>query len=109
MTKESHQSSRSSRSIAFVVDDEDVIASTLELILLSEGFEARSFVDPHDALVASQTSTPDLLLTDVLMPGINGIELGDRGDGTLSRLQDPIVLRAGRNRGSACRGEVEGA
>ena len=57
------------------MDDEDVIASTLELILLSEGFEARSFVDPHDALVASQTSTPDLLLTDVLMPGINGIEL----------------------------------
>jgi DNA-binding NtrC family response regulator len=69
------QSRQSSRSIAFVVDDEDVIASTLELILLSEGFEARSFVDPHDALQAAETSAPDLLLTDVLMPGMNGIEL----------------------------------
>jgi DNA-binding NtrC family response regulator len=61
--------------VAFIVDDEDIIASTLELILLSEGFEARSFVDPLDALQAAQTTTPDLLLTDVLMPGMNGIEL----------------------------------
>ncbi len=68
-------SKESKRSVAFIVDDEDIIASTLELILLSEGFEARSFVDPLDALQAAQTTTPDLLLTDVLMPGMNGIEL----------------------------------
>lgn len=65
----------SNRSIAFVVDDEDVIASTLELILLSEGFDARSFVDPYDALLAAESASPDVLLTDVLMPGMNGIEL----------------------------------
>jgi DNA-binding NtrC family response regulator len=63
------------RSVAFVVDDEDVVASTLELILLSEGFDARSFVDPLDALLATQSVAPNLLVTDVLMPGMNGIEL----------------------------------
>ena len=61
--------------IAFVVDDEGIIASTLELILISHGFDARSFVDPHDALSAAQSALPDLLFTDVMMPQMNGIEL----------------------------------
>lgn len=63
------------RTIAFVVDDEEIIASTLELILLSEGFEARSFVDPLDALEAAYSVQPDLLLTDVVMGNMTGIEL----------------------------------
>ncbi len=61
--------------IAFVVDDENIIASTLELILMSYGFDARSFVDPLDALSAARTISPELLLTDVMMPNMNGIEL----------------------------------
>jgi len=67
-------SSNSGRTIAFVVDDEDVIASTLELILLSRGFAVRSFVDPSDAAEAARTVTPDFLLTDVMMPNLNGID-----------------------------------
>lgn len=57
------------------MDDEDLIASTLELILLSKGFEARSFVDPLDALSAANSVVPNLLLTDVVMPKLGGIEL----------------------------------
>jgi len=68
-------SSNSSRTVAFVVDDEDVIASTLELILLSRGFAVRSFVDPTDAAEAARSIKPDFLLTDVMMPKLNGIEL----------------------------------
>ena len=65
----------SGRTVAFVVDDEDVIASTLELILLSRGFAVRSFVDPTDAAEAALSVKPDFLLTDVMMPKLNGIEL----------------------------------
>lgn len=61
--------------IAFVVDDENIIASTLELILIAQGFDARSFVDPLDALAAAHVETPQLLITDVMMPNMNGIEL----------------------------------
>ncbi|MGA9465128.1 MAG: response regulator [Terracidiphilus sp.] len=61
--------------IAFVVDNENIIASTLELILISRGFDARSFVDPFDALSAARSAHPDLLLTDVIMPQMSGIEL----------------------------------
>jgi DNA-binding response OmpR family regulator len=68
-------SSNLNRTVAFVVDDEDVIASTLELILLSRGFAVRSFVDPTDAAEAARNEKPDFLLTDVMMPKLNGIEL----------------------------------
>jgi DNA-binding response OmpR family regulator len=62
----------------FVVDDENVIASTLELILKNQGFDAHSFADPIAALKAAQSKPPDLLVTDVLMPRLNGIELAIR-------------------------------
>jgi len=68
-------SSNSGRTVAFVVDDEDVIASTLELILLSRGFAVRSFVDPTDAAEAARNEKPDFLLTDVMMPTVHGIDL----------------------------------
>ena len=77
------------RAVAFVVDDEDIIASTLELILIAQGFDARSFVDPVDALLASESVTPSLLLTDVLMPGMTGIELAIR---VTQRYRDCKVL-----------------
>ena len=62
----------------FVVDDETVIASTLELILMSQGFDVHSFADPLAALNASQAVSPDLLITDVVMPQMSGIELAFR-------------------------------
>ena len=63
------------RWVAFVVDDEPMIAITLKLILMAQGFDARSFVDPLDALSAAHSMPPDLLISDVAMPHINGYEL----------------------------------
>jgi DNA-binding NtrC family response regulator len=62
----------------FVVDDENIIASTLELILMSQGFDVRSFADPLAALNAAQSVSPDLLITDIAMPQMSGIELAFR-------------------------------
>jgi DNA-binding NtrC family response regulator len=60
----------------FVVDDEDVIASTLAMILRFQGgFNARSFNSPVEALNAALTDPPDLLISDVVMPVLTGIEL----------------------------------
>ena len=63
------------RRIAFVVDDEKIIASTAALILSHNGFDARPFFDPIDALRAMQSDSPDLLVTDVIMPNMSGIQL----------------------------------
>jgi CheY-like chemotaxis protein len=59
----------------FVVDDEHVIASTLAAILELQGYSARAFTSPLEALAAARSKAPDLLLSDVVMPGFSGIDL----------------------------------
>ena len=59
----------------FVVDDEPVIASTLAAILQVNGFSAKFFTCPLEALTAARLKAPDLLISDVAMPGISGIDL----------------------------------
>jgi DNA-binding NtrC family response regulator len=59
----------------FVVDDEPVIASSLAAILRMNGFPARSFTSPLEALTAARSESPDLIISDVTMPGISGIDL----------------------------------
>jgi DNA-binding response OmpR family regulator len=60
----------------FVVDDEQVIAFTLAAILNQSGFSAIAFTDPRKALVSAESETPDFLISDVMMPQLNGIDLG---------------------------------
>lgn len=59
----------------FVVDDESVIAITLTAILNQSGFDAESFTNPVEALEQARTTKPDLLISDVMMPEMTGIEL----------------------------------
>jgi CheY-like chemotaxis protein len=59
----------------FVVDDEPVIASSLAAILRMNGFSARFLTSPLEALAAARSESPDLVISDVAMPGISGIEL----------------------------------
>jgi DNA-binding NtrC family response regulator len=59
----------------FVVDDEPVIASSLAAILQMNGFSARFFTCPLEALAAARSESPDLIISDVAMPDISGIDL----------------------------------
>jgi DNA-binding NtrC family response regulator len=61
--------------VVFVVDDEPVIASTLAAILKLNGYCAKFFTSPLKALVAARLRVPDLLISDVAMPAISGIDL----------------------------------
>lgn len=60
----------------FIVDDEMVISNTLAMILNQKGFNATAFQNPMAALEAAPTAQPDVLISDVVMSGMNGIELG---------------------------------
>ena len=62
--------------LVYVVDDEVIIAKTLAEILKRSGFEAVAFFDSLEALKSAESTVPDLLIADVMMPGLNGVDLG---------------------------------
>lgn len=62
----------------FVVDDERVIALTLAAILNQTGFVATAFTNPLEALEAAKVEAPRLLISDVVMPELSGIDLAIR-------------------------------
>ena len=66
---------RSRKRRALVVDDERRIADTLCEILTASGFDARACYDGWSALQSAQVFQPDYLVSDVLMPRMNGVEL----------------------------------
>ena len=59
-----------------VVDDESVIADSLALIFRASGFEARAVYSGERALEVAPSFEPDVLISDVVMRGITGIEVG---------------------------------
>jgi len=63
------------RRAILVVDDEHVIADTLVAILNASGYAAVAAYDGDSALRLASARVPDLLLTDISMPGMNGIAL----------------------------------
>ena len=59
----------------FVVDDEKAIAETLAVILARSGFTVNSFTSPREALEKARRFPPSLLLSDVFMPELSGVDL----------------------------------
>jgi CheY-like chemotaxis protein len=61
--------------VILIVDDERVIADTLSDIFGRAGFKVLTAYDGSSALALMGSDVPDILLSDVAMPGMNGIEL----------------------------------
>ncbi len=57
-----------------VVDDEQSILQSLGGLLTDEGFEVITMPNGYEALKSIDTESPDLVLLDIWMPGIDGIE-----------------------------------
>lgn len=57
-----------------VVDDERVIADTLAIILNQHGFDASAVYTGTGAVERAKTVEPDLIISDVIMPDMNGID-----------------------------------
>jgi DNA-binding NtrC family response regulator len=61
--------------IVMVVDDEKIIADTLSIILSRSGFSTVTANDGRSALEIAARVKPQLLISDVVMPGMTGVEL----------------------------------
>jgi DNA-binding response OmpR family regulator len=64
------------RQVIYIVDDERLIAETLATILVRAGFIAIAFADPCLAMASARATPPDILISDVMMPVMTGVELG---------------------------------
>ena len=58
-----------------VVDDDPAISEMLTLVLQSEGFETVAITDGAEAVAAAEREQPDLILLDLMLPGMNGIDI----------------------------------
>jgi CheY-like chemotaxis protein len=61
-----------------VADDERVIADTLAMILNQSGFDARAVYSGENALELAASFQPDMLISDVIMADLNGIDAAIR-------------------------------
>ncbi|MFA6011946.1 MAG: sigma-54 dependent transcriptional regulator [Desulfobacteraceae bacterium] len=76
-----------------IVDDEPFIISTLKGLLTDEGFEVLTAPNGYECLKVIENESPDLVLLDIWMPGIDGIETLKEIKKTNPRL--PVIMVSG--------------
>lgn len=58
-----------------IIEDEERIARFIELELTHEGYEITKCVDGRDGLAEAESGKYDLILLDIMLPGLNGLEV----------------------------------
>jgi CheY-like chemotaxis protein len=85
---------RTAKPKVLVADDEPLIADTLAMILNQSGFEARAVYSGERALELAGTFKPEMLISDVIMGGLNGIDAAIRIQALLPGIK--ILLFSGQ-------------
>lgn len=77
-----------------IADDEKVIADTLAMILNQGGFDAKAVYTSEKALEEAPKFRPDMLISDVLMADINGVDAAIRMRAILPQIR--VFLLSGQ-------------
>lgn len=75
-----------------VVDDEPNLLRAVEACLRAEGFEVVTARSGRDALVSIAQTVPDLIVSDIRMPGMNGFELAQHLRASSRTMLVPVVF-----------------
>jgi putative two-component system response regulator len=78
-----------------VVDDEPAVVAFLERILVAEGYTVRTAGDGQEALDSIAAQPPDIVLLDVVLPSLDGIEVCRRLKGAAATRLLPVILVTG--------------
>ena len=76
-----------------IVDDDSTVRDTIGAVLTDEGFRVRYARDGLEALAAARVQCPDLVLLDVWLPGMDGIQVLEKLKHEHSRL--PVIVISG--------------
>ena len=75
-----------------VVDDNEDNVQIMSAILLGRGFDVRIARDGRSALEAVRQQRPDLILLDVMMPGMDGMEVLDHVKADTRSARIPVIM-----------------
>jgi len=75
-----------------IADDEEFIVDLLATLLEDEHYRVLRAYDGEQALLAAQRERPELIITDIMMPRMNGTELAARLRALEESEQTPIIL-----------------
>ena len=78
-----------------VVDDERNIRRTLRMVLEGEGIEVRDAESAEDALALMTEEAPDVVVTDLRLPGMSGVELLSRVRRSKEWASTPVIVISG--------------
>jgi CheY-like chemotaxis protein len=81
--------------VVAIVDDEPVIRDLVGTILGDEGYEVHAFPDAREALDHLRETRPDLVITDLRMPGMDGLALRDELIAREPRLLGRVIITTG--------------
>jgi DNA-binding response OmpR family regulator len=79
-----------------VVDDDPVILRLIEVNLDLEGFEVVTASRGEDAIAKAASTSPDLMLLDLMMPEMSGWELAERLQKNEATARIPIIFLSAR-------------
>lgn len=81
-----------------VIDDDELIQKSVTDVLRQEGYSVHAAADAHDALILLKDLRPSLILLDVDIPGINGLELLRKLKAGAVTANVPVFMLSGHNR-----------
>jgi len=85
-------SQQQSQRTVLIVDDEQSLRDALEMTFSREGYEILKAADGPEGLEKARTSVPDVVLLDVMMPGMDGYEVCRRLRSHYRTRHIPVIL-----------------
>lgn len=76
----------------FIVDDDKIALTSLEKLLALSGFEVKTSQSPKDVIALIKAFAPHLIILDLVMPGLGGLEVCQMLNADESTRGIPIIV-----------------